>query len=211
MERECKIHGLTEHAPITKNGKVSRWRCKKCTVVAVQKRRLKIKKMAVEYKGGKCQNCGYDKYYGALDFHHLDESKKEFAISQYGHSRSWERVKKELDKCIMLCSNCHREVHGGLIIISVSIENKIEIKKTINIKKCFDCGKEIDKYALRCISCSRIANRKVKNRPSKEKLMTEVKKTSYTAVGRKYNVSDNTIRRWIKDYNKINGHVAQLV
>jgi DNA-binding CsgD family transcriptional regulator len=84
-------------------------------VQAVQKRRKKIKELAIEYKGGKCEKCGYNKYVGAMEFHHLDPNKKDFSLSQKGHCRSWKAVKKELDKCILVCANCHREIHGGLI------------------------------------------------------------------------------------------------
>ena len=59
--------------------------------------------------------CGYDRCQWALDFHHLDPSQKEFGISMDGITRSWERVQKELDKCVLVCSNCHREIHAGLL------------------------------------------------------------------------------------------------
>ncbi len=84
-------------------------------IQAVSKRRRAIKALAIEYKGGKCQICGYKKYQGALDLHHIDREQKEFSISKKGHSRSWERVKKEIDKCILVCANCHREVEAGII------------------------------------------------------------------------------------------------
>jgi hypothetical protein len=111
MEKECKIHGLTEYG-LRKDGG---YRCKKCAVDSVQRRRDKVKEMAVEYKGGKCEICAYNKCKGALEFHHLDPNEKDFGISHKGYTRSWESVKKELDKCIMLCANCHREVHDGML------------------------------------------------------------------------------------------------
>lgn len=111
MEKECKTHGLTEYA----QQKDGRWKCKKCGVEAVQKRRDRLKELAVEYKGGKCEVCGYNKCLKALEFHHLNPNEKDFGISQKGYTRSWEKVKSELDKCIMLCSNCHAEFHAGLI------------------------------------------------------------------------------------------------
>lgn len=80
-------------------------------IQAVKKRRKAIRQKAVEYKGGKCSRCAYDKCLEALEFHHLNPNEKDFSISEKGHSRSWGRVKVELDKCIMLCANCHREVH----------------------------------------------------------------------------------------------------
>lgn len=81
---------------------------------AVAKRRRKIKELSVSYKGGKCQVCGYGKYPGALDLHHIDPSTKEFGIGDKGYTRSWEKVRKELDKCILVCANCHREVEAGI-------------------------------------------------------------------------------------------------
>lgn len=70
---------------------------------------------AIEYKGGKCVVCGYNRCSRALDFHHVDPSTKLFTISNNGFGRSWERVKAEIDKCVLLCANCHRELHAGLI------------------------------------------------------------------------------------------------
>ena len=83
--------------------------------------------------GGKCQNtsCGYSKYLGALEFHHIDNNKS-FSISENGHTRSWDILKNELNKCIMLCSNCHKEIHANLIDISniEIIRNDELIKKS---------------------------------------------------------------------------------
>ena len=90
---------------------------KKCTSDSVIKRRKKLKENAVIYKGGKCCICGYNKYFGALEFHHLNSFEKDFSISASGTTRSWERIKIELDKCICVCANCHREIHAGLINI----------------------------------------------------------------------------------------------
>lgn len=72
-----------------------------------------IKKQCVDYKGGCCILCGYSKYFGSLEFHHLDGSQKDFTISSH-RSLSFDQLKTELDKCVLLCSNCHREVHGGI-------------------------------------------------------------------------------------------------
>jgi hypothetical protein len=76
----------------------------------VKLHRQKIKEMAVIYKGGKCEICGYDKCNWAFDFHHIDKTKKEYSISS-NSTLSWDKVKIEVDKCIMLCANCHRELH----------------------------------------------------------------------------------------------------
>ena len=82
-------------------------------IAAVHKRRKKIRLMALEYKGGKCQKCGYDRCSDALEFHHNNLSDKDFSISSKGYTRSWNRVREELDKCTLLCANCHREVHAN--------------------------------------------------------------------------------------------------
>ena len=81
-------------------------------VKAVRKRRKKVRRMAVEHMGGRCSRCGYDKCLEALEFHHIDSAKKDFGISARGYTRSWERVKAELAKCILICANCHRELHA---------------------------------------------------------------------------------------------------
>lgn len=83
-------------------------------IKAVAKRRRKIKEMSIAYKGGKCQVCGYEKYQGALDLHHLNPNDKEFGIGDKGYTRSWMKIKSELDKCILVCANCHREIEGGI-------------------------------------------------------------------------------------------------
>lgn len=77
-------------------------------------RRYKLKDKAVQYKGGKCSSCGYNKYIGALEFHHRVPDNKDFEISNRNISKKWEVVKKELDKCDLLCANCHREVHSNI-------------------------------------------------------------------------------------------------
>ena len=87
-------------------------------IKAVYARRKKVRAMAVEYKGGRCENCGYDRCLDALEFHHKDPTQKDFSISSKGYTRSWDRVKKELDKCTILCANCHRELHAKLAAFS---------------------------------------------------------------------------------------------
>ena len=80
---------------------------------AVSKRRKALRLEAVESKGAKCQLCGYDRYTGALEFHHF-KNEKNFGISETGCTRSWSRIEKELELCVLLCANCHREVEAGI-------------------------------------------------------------------------------------------------
>ena len=115
IQRNCKHHGLTQFVYVPSSGK---YRCVKCRSEAVQRRREKTKQMLVEYKGGCCQICGYNKCVGALEFHHIDPSQKLFGVGQNGATRNLEDNKREADKCILVCANCHREIHAGLIDIS---------------------------------------------------------------------------------------------
>jgi 5-methylcytosine-specific restriction endonuclease McrA len=75
--------------------------------VVAWRKRTKIK--LIEYMGGKCCVCGYDKCVGALQFHHKNPNEKDFTIS--GKTLSFDRLKNEVDKCMLVCSNCHAEIH----------------------------------------------------------------------------------------------------
>lgn len=92
-------------------------RCRKCNVEHVTAWRLRTKQRLVDLKGGKCERCGYDKYNGALEFHHHDPGQKEFSLNQ-GNTRAWGRLVEEVEKCSLLCANCHREVHEELRVTS---------------------------------------------------------------------------------------------
>lgn len=133
--KNCPKHGLTEFIEYC-SGKNKRFRCKKCLIDAVTRKRHKNKQELVEYKGGKCEICGYDKCIDALEFHHLDPNEKEFGISN-GNIKSLEKLKKEADKCILLCANCHRELHAKLREKNQCEDNKIKNKinkiDTLNI------------------------------------------------------------------------------
>ncbi len=108
----CKIHGEIKAYHSGKN----RYRCSECNKNAVSKRRKDIKIKAVNYKGGCCQRCNYNKCIDALEFHHKNPNEKDFSIGGQGYTRNWEKIKIELDKCDLLCSNCHREEHYKLNI-----------------------------------------------------------------------------------------------
>lgn len=82
----------------------------KCASCNVNMRRFSIKQKCIDYKGGRCERCGYDKCPAGLTFHHLDPKEKDFNISN-SHCRAFAKIKSELDKCIMLCQNCHTEEH----------------------------------------------------------------------------------------------------
>lgn len=83
--------------------------CKNCILSNNKSNRHIIKQQCVNYLGGSCSKCGYNKCLAALDFHHLDPKQKD---KEYINFRfTFEKMKSELDKCILLCANCHREEH----------------------------------------------------------------------------------------------------
>lgn len=98
---------------------------------AVHARRKKVRQMAIEYKGGSCQICGYNRCINALEFHHNNLSEKKFGISAKGYTRSWKEVMKELGKCLMLCANCHRELHARL----AASDGNVGVIKRVNSGK----------------------------------------------------------------------------
>ena len=108
INKECKTHGLTSYV-LEGRGY---YRCRLCRLKGTSGFIKKLKIKAVEYMGGKCSRCNYSNCIWALEFHHLNPSEKEFTIS--GTSRGWDKIKDELDKCVLVCANCHREIHGGV-------------------------------------------------------------------------------------------------
>lgn len=98
--------------------------CKSCTNEKTIIRLRDFKNKCVDYKGGSCIICNYNKCMGALEFHHLDPTKKDFSISHLKRFTFNQIVTSELDKCILVCSNCHREIHAGLVV-PLGIEPRI--------------------------------------------------------------------------------------
>ena len=94
------------------DGRQTRFCSKKCALkFHVDKRRKELKRKAVAHLGGQCSRCGYSKCTEALQFHHRDSKEKEFTISDAGLTRSWAKLLAEIEKCDLLCANCHAEAH----------------------------------------------------------------------------------------------------
>ena len=204
ITKTCTKHGEVLFS-VNSDGKA---RCRKCTIDAVDKRRRIIKLKAIEYKGGKCQNeeCGYSKCVDALEFHHLDPKEKNFSLSKTGFTRGWVEIKTELDKCILLCANCHREAH--LLLRSKSKIFLEDIKPRRVLINCQFCNKEYsviasDKQSRKFCSqeCSKISQRKVQQRPLEKELEKLLWETSTRQIAKRYGVSDKTIEKWAKFYN----------
>jgi hypothetical protein len=175
-----------------------------------QRYTLKVK--MIEYKGGKCQKCGYIKNLKALAFHHRDRTTKSFNIGG-SHSRKWKVLKTELDKCDLVCSNCHIEIEDELLIqggnqnriswLNGSNHSSIDSKLNPHVKilnHCVDCSTLIERTAERCITCRGIKHRKT-IRPNKEDLQKLMWEKPTTALSKEFGVSDKAIEKWCKSMN----------
>lgn len=109
--RKCKVHGNTIYKEYSEGNNKKCFRCLECRAESTKKIYNYKKQKAVNHLGGKCSKCGYNKCLNALDFHHLDPLKKDIAPAKV-LSRSWDNILKEINKCIVLCANCHRELHS---------------------------------------------------------------------------------------------------
>jgi len=109
---ECRRHGRSRFVQRKDDGY---YRCAQCRSEDVARRRRRVKQILVDEAGGACFLCGYDRYVGALQFHHLEPSAKAFSLSHGGVTRSLELARAEARKCVLLCSNCHAEVEAGIV------------------------------------------------------------------------------------------------
>jgi len=167
----------------------------------VQNSQRRKKQFAVDMFGGKCQRCNYDKCINALEFHHIDKDEKEEIPSYIIMRWSWKRAVEELKKCILLCSNCHREIHYQPRDIEYE---KSLLKDILNVEceNCHDIFQTTRHDAKYCSPmCSHIANRKVIDKPNSKELKDLIESLPMTKIGKMYGVSDNTVRKWAKIYN----------
>ena len=112
---EKEFYSFYQHSKVDKTKK---WKyfdslCKQCRIEYSFERRKETKLKAIEYLGGKCADCGIIDDPCVYDFHHINPSSKEISFGSK-RSLSFESIKDELDKCVLLCSNCHRKRHSKL-------------------------------------------------------------------------------------------------
>jgi 5-methylcytosine-specific restriction endonuclease McrA len=115
--KKCTKHGQTKHF-LRKDGS---FRCGKCASEWVINHRRRKKEKLIELFGGACTVCGYKKYAGTLDFHHINPGTKAFALSVKGLSYSWKDILQEAKKCILVCKNCHTEIEAGITALNKNI------------------------------------------------------------------------------------------
>ena len=118
----CHQRKPLEDFYLCRNGRYYAY-CKVCDRTRQTSRKREVKTAAVGYLGGSCTRCGYDRHVAGLDFHHTDPSTKDFTLGHYnGGLQGGEltaNLKAELDKCELVCSNCHREIHAGALPFSL--------------------------------------------------------------------------------------------
>lgn len=171
---------------------------------AVIKWRQRKKLLAVHYKGGECQRCGYSKCAQALIFHHRDPAEKDFTIS--GVSWSWDRIKNELDKCDLLCSNCHIELHSELqgnseplevqINEVLELQNKQEQSKKV-LAPCLLCRTPTTNKKYCSFKCS--TDDKIITPPPKETLLELKTRLSYSKIAKLYGVGHVLVAKWFRN------------
>ena len=170
----------------------------KSEIVMKAQRRKKI--FAVEQFGGKCQICGYNKCINALEFHHIDKKTKEESPSYIIMRWSWEKARKELEKCILVCSNCHQEIHYKTI--DISLQNFVMPWVEVECKTCKNKFFTKQENQLFCSnSCRGFLDRKLKW-PTKEELKKLIDDgVSWTKISKIFGVCETSVRKWAKKYN----------
>ncbi|GAX39860.1 hypothetical protein NIES4075_08200 [Tolypothrix sp. NIES-4075] len=124
----CKQQLAAEAFYQRRSGKHLSPYCKECTNRQTIERMRRFKEKCVAHKGGKCSRCGYNRCIDALEFHHINPLEKDLPLSA-GKVYSFEKAKAELDKCILVCANCHREIHAEMRLILAMPE---ELEYNIN-------------------------------------------------------------------------------
>lgn len=162
--------------------------------------RLKLK--AIEYKGGSCERCGYNKNLKALEFHHIDPKEKDFGIAQV-RTKSFKKIQKELDKCILVCSNCHSEIHDELWRSDKTVNwelynsllNEWPEFRQRTVYKCKTCNSnKVSGVNRNCITC-RNQNQEKILWPSDTELKKLIWSMPKTKLAKKLQVSDRAITK----------------
>ena len=173
--------------------------------------RRRRKANLIQVLGCKCTLCGYDKCVGALEFHHIEPENKSYQLST-GNCHSLKEDLEEAKKCLLVCANCHREIHTTDIYKGVNLfdyqifdEEKAQaLLDDLNPikRKCSQCGVSITRYSQSglCEICSR-KTRRIVERPSREELKDLIRNLSFVEIGKQFQVSDNAIRKWCDSYN----------
>ncbi len=167
--------------------------------------RRRRKENLVQVKFNKCCICGFNDFQEALEFHHVNPNEKNYQLSS-GNCKSLSQDLNELHKCALVCSNCHKGIHAGLLTLpgdwdAIDVEfEKALIKNTEDhfkraVYHCAKCGAEIATNSKHCSRCANLALRVVQ-RPGREELKCLIRSTPFTQLGKQFSVSDKAISKW---------------
>ena len=178
--------------------------------------RTQIKHRGIQFLGGACRNCGQIFEDCCYDFHHLDPKEKDFTVSdiQTNGARSWLKIRDELKKCVLLCANCHRLIHAGLIETDIKpyFNNEYHDWELTQFKlvdtrtgepmfadvTCPKCGGYKSPNASQCIECSKKERRGFEI--TREELKDMIYNNTFVDIGKRFGVSDNCVRRRCKEF-----------
>ena len=171
---------------------------------AVKKWRKATKDRIIESMGGCCQICGYDKCTRSLGLHHLDPNEKELSFGSIrSSSKAWPKIVTELKKCILVCNNCHGEIHEGITNIPDEYEKfnedyeSYKIPKQIKTNSCPICGKEKYEHLITC-SKECAGKRSYKVNWDEIDLKEELKNSNFTKLAEKLGCSNVAVRKRAK-------------
>ena len=183
------------------------------SVQATSNFRRRRKENLIKVLGNKCCICGYDRTIDALEFHHLIPEEKEYGIAAQGTCHDIEKDLAEIKKCILVCANCHREVHKNLYTLEelkifqnfneeFALELKLDRDRKLGLiekEKCFCsiCNVEIGNNTKTgmCPTCEK-KSRRTCERPTREELKNLIRTMPFTQIGKQFGVSDNAVRKW---------------
>jgi len=171
---------------------------------AVKRWRQNTKKRIIESMGNCCQICGYNKCDSALALHHIDPNMKELSFGAIrANPKNWLSIVEELRKCILLCHNCHSEVHSDIVKMPEDYtkfdENFTSYKqeKLTEMDSCPVCEKDKPLFNKYCsLSCS--SKSKFKVDWDNIDLTELLKNDTIINVAEKLNISDTAIRKRLK-------------
>ena len=161
--------------------------------------RKRVKTIIIASMGGSCQICLYAKTPNALELHHIDPTKKEISFSS--KTISWNSMCDELPKCILLCANCHREVHAGIADIPTEYhEFDISIANTLKQEMLnFSKNKKIPRSKSEIKMCIQERRNSLLNNP-----IDFSKKGWLVELSNLWGIQPSSAKKWLKiHYNDV--------
>lgn len=169
-----------------------------CFACRTTVRRLRVKEECLRRKGGKCEKCGYDKCNRALSFHHINPKEKEFNLARI-YNKSYEVIFKELDKCILVCMNCHAELHAEIDRSNTTYRYEKYLQQQADKFQVYEIKKQEEIREIEARNLIRIEEYNERG-PSEEYLRDNVWIKPVTTIAKEFSLSGNAIIKRCKKY-----------